>query len=153
MKKMTTSFHRQRAGILAALFVGGLPALVGCGKSGPERVPVFPVEGTVTLEGKPMPGAIIVLHPKSGARSDVPAPRAQIKSDGSFRFTTYDADDGAPPGDYVATIAWYRLVGQGGDVQAGPNVLPPKYSNPKLSKWEIRIANEPTRLPAVRLRR
>jgi hypothetical protein len=128
-------------------------ALVGCGKSSADRVPVIPVEGAVTFEGKPLPGALIVLHPKTGSTSAAPTPRAQVEKDGSFRFTTYEAGDGAPPGDYVATISWYKLVGQAGDQKAGPNVLPPKYSNPKMSKWEIRVADAATRLPPVQLRR
>ena len=127
--------------------------LVGCGDSKPDRTPVVAVEGSVAFEGRPLPGAMIVLHPKTGLRTGVPSPRAQVERDGSFRFTTYEAGDGAPPGDYVATIAWYRLTGRGGDVQAGPNVLPPKYSHPKTSKWEIRVAAEPMRLPRMNLRR
>ena len=94
-----------------------------------------------------------MLHAKSGPRTNVPAPRAQVAKDGTFRFSTYEAGDGDPPGDYIATIAWYKLVGQGGDVQAGPNVLPPKYSNLKTSKWEIRVAEQPTSLPTIQLRR
>jgi hypothetical protein len=127
--------------------------MAGCGKAGPDRSPVYPVEGVVTFDGKPTPGAMIVLHPKSGAASGVPTPRAQVEKDGSFRFTTYDAGDGAPPGDYVATIAWYKLVGKSGDSQAGPNVLPPKFANVKTSKWEIRVADQPAQLAPVHLRR
>jgi hypothetical protein len=125
----------------------------GCGQSGLDRVPVVPVDGKVTFEGKPTPGAMIVLHRKDKAPSNVPAPRAQVEKDGTFRFTTYDAGDGVPPGDYVATIAWYKLASQGRDVQPGPNVLPPRYSNPATSKWDVRVAESPTRLPAATLRR
>jgi hypothetical protein len=96
---------------------------------------------------------MIVLHPKNPARADVPTPRALVRNDGTFRVNTYEAGDGAPPGDYIATIAWYKLVGQRGDVQAGPNVLPHKYSNPKSSPWVIRVAEQPTRLSPVQLRR
>jgi hypothetical protein len=130
-----------------------LAALYGCGKKTPERTAVFPVEGVVTFDGKPTAGAMIVLHPKGGASTGVPAPRAQVEKDGSFRFTTYKAGDGAPPGEYVATIAWYKLVGAPGDLKAGPNVLPPKYSNVKTSTWEVRVADQPAQLAPVHLRR
>jgi hypothetical protein len=136
---------------IAALFLAGNQA--GCGKVSPEHRPVVPVNGIVTFDGKPLPGALIVLHPKNGGSTAAPAPRAQVEKDGSFRFTTYQAGDGAPPGEYVATIAWYKLVGQAGDVKAGPNVLPPKYSNPKNSPWQIRVAESPTRLSPMQLRR
>jgi hypothetical protein len=125
----------------------------GCGKAGQERIPVVPVDGAVTFDGKPLPGAMIVLHPKNGGATTAPTPRAQVEKDGSFRFTTYDGGDGAPPGEYVATIAWYKLVKQGGDVKAGPNVLPPKYSNPKTSPWRVSVAESATRLSPVQLRR
>ena len=127
--------------------------LVGCGQPKFDRAAVVAVEGSVAFDGKPLPGAMIVLHPKIATPAGSPTPRAQVAKDGTFRFTTYDANDGAPPGEYVATIAWYRLVGKGSDVQAGPNVLPPKYSHPKTSKWEVRVAENPTRLPPVQLRR
>jgi hypothetical protein len=125
----------------------------GCGKSKPEQVPVFPVNGAVTFDGRATPGAMIVLHAKSGASANMPTPRAQVEGDGSFRFTTYKTGDGVPSGDYVATIAWYKLVGKPGDYQAGPNVLPPKYANPKTSSWEIRVADQAAQLPPVQLRR
>jgi hypothetical protein len=95
---------------------------------------------------------MIVLHRKNGASSSVPTPRAQVDKDGSFRFTTYDAGDGVPTGDYVATIAWYKLVGHPGDLKAGPNVLPARFNNPKTSKWEIRVVEQPTQLAPFQLR-
>jgi hypothetical protein len=150
MKKLPNN----RQALLAVISLASLPLLaIGCGETAPDRSRVVPVDGAVTFEGQPLPGAMIVLHPKSGGRSGVPSPRAQVAKDGTFRFTTYDADDGAPPGEYVATIAWYKLVGQGGDVKAGPNVLPPRFSNPKTSQWLIRVADQPTRLSSVQLRR
>ena len=136
-------------GIIAGLL---LLAFAGCGNAEPQRTAVVAVEGAVSFQGKPLPGAMIALHPKT-PRTDVPTPRALVDKDGTFRVSTYEAGDGAPPGEYVATIAWYKLVGQRGDVQAGPNVLPPKYNNPKTSPWVIRVADQSTRLPPVQLRR
>jgi hypothetical protein len=136
--------------LLAAL---GAATIASCGKAHPERLPVVAVEGAVTYEGRPLPGAMVVLHPKAGTPTGAPAPRAYVERDGSFRITTYEGGDGAPPGDYVATITWYKLVGQGGDVQPGPNVLPPKYSSAKSSQWEVRVSDVPTRLPRMTLKR
>jgi hypothetical protein len=139
---------------IAALFLAETLILsVGCGRVDQDRVPVVPVDGTVSFHGKPLPGAMIVLHPTDGGSTLSPAPRAQVEKDGSFRFTTYEAGDGAPPGEYIATIAWYKLVNQAGDVKAGPNVLPPKYGYPQSSPWQIRVADGPTRLAPVQLRR
>jgi hypothetical protein len=145
--------YMRRAGMLAMIVLTAPLITAGCGKADSDRIPVVPVDGTVTFDGKPLPGAMIVLHPKNGGTNSTLAPRAQVEKDGSFRFTTYVTGDGAPPGEYVATISWYKLVNQAGDVKAGPNVLPPKYSNPQISPWQIRIAEGPTRLSPVQLRR
>ena len=54
--------------------VASLLALVvlsaaGCGdKAEAQRVPVFPVEGRITLKGQPMPGATVSFHPQDAAR-------------------------------------------------------------------------------------
>jgi hypothetical protein len=148
-----TSISNSRWRVAALFLAGTLILSVGCGKVDKNRVPVVPVDGTVSFDGKPLAGAMIVLHPKNGGSNLAPAPRAQVEKDGSFRFTTYEAGDGAPPGEYIATIAWYKLVNQAGDVKAGPNVLPPKYSNPKNSPWQIRVAESGTRLSPVQIRR
>lgn len=150
---MTKTPTMRRARMLATIVLTAPFLASGCGKAGPDRTTVVPVDGKVTLNGQPLPGAMIVLHPKNGGSSSAPTPRAQVEKDGSFRITTYDSGDGAPPGEYVATIAWYKLVNQGGDVKAGPNVLPPKYSSPKTSPWQISVAESPTRLSPVQLRR
>ncbi len=151
---MNTQLTIGRARTLVAFVSAAVPVLIaGCGKAAPDRVEVFPVDGVVTFDGRPTPGATIVLHPKLPGASQAPAPRAQVEKDGSFRFSTYDAADGVPAGEYVATIAWYKLVGKGNDLQPGPNVLPAKYSNPKTSKWVIRVADQPIRLPHQQLRR
>jgi hypothetical protein len=148
-----TKISATRWFVAALVLVGTQISTVGCRKSDQAREPVVPVDGAVTFDGKPLPGAMIVLHPKNGGSASAPTPRAQVEKDGSFRFTTYDGGDGAPPGEYVATIAWYKLVNQSGDVKAGPNVLPPKYSNPTTSPWKVSVAQSATRLSPVQLKR
>jgi hypothetical protein len=113
---------------------------VGCGgDAAADRVPTFPVQGSITFRGQPMPGAVVTLHPKTPAEG-VPAPRAQVDKDGSLKVSTYDGGDGAPAGEYVVTVQWYRLVGSGGDVVAGPNVIPPKYTAAGSSDLIVRVA-------------
>lgn len=126
-------------------------AAVGCGgKAEAERVPVYPVEGTVTLKGQPMPGAFIVLHPKT-PNDKAPAPRAEITKEGALRVSTYDAGDGAPEGEYVLTIQWNKLVKNGADVVAGPNVVPAKYSKPETSGIVVQVAAGPNSLQPIKL--
>lgn len=114
---------------------------VGCGgdKADARRVPVYPVQGTITFRGQPVPGAVVTLHPTAPAEG-VPSPRAQVGRDGSLRVSTYDGGDGAPAGEYIVTVKWFKLVGAGNDVVAGPNVIPPKYSAPASSGLVVQVA-------------
>lgn len=129
-----------RYGLSCAALCGVLVAAVGCGsKSGPERVAVFPVQGAVTFKGQPMPGAMLALHPKTPT-DGVPSPRAQVDKDGQVKVSTYDGGDGAPAGEYVVTVQWYKLIKNGNDVTAGPNVVPRKYSQPTSSDLVLQVA-------------
>jgi hypothetical protein len=114
--------------LIGAALCVALLAVVGCGKkSGPERVAVVPVEGAITFTGQPMPGAMVVFHPKT-PQPNVPAPRAEINKDGVLKVSTYDGGDGAPEGEYVVTVQWNKLVKQGSDLVIGPNVVPAKFA-------------------------
>src|SRR3954451_10611408 len=85
-----------------------LPA-TGCGRSDKNHVAVHPVQGAIQFRGLPVEGAFVSLHPKSATVS-IPTPRATVAKDGTFTVTTYDGNDGAPEGDYVLTIQWYRPI-------------------------------------------
>lgn len=84
-------------------------SLAGCG-SGSN--PPVPVSGKVVLEGKPVEGAVVTFHSKDpGGRSA----SGRTGSDGTFKLTTVKTDDGAPPGDYVITIAKQESKVPGGN--------------------------------------
>ncbi len=133
-----------------------LPALAfllaagGCGEPGPERVATYPVEGSVTFQGKPIPGAFVALHPKQPL-VDVPPPRASVSADGALTISTFNGGDGAPAGEYVVTVEWYKPIKSGLDVVAGPNVLPRKYASPKTSDLTVTIAADANKLPPIEL--
>jgi hypothetical protein len=81
--------------ILAA---GGLLFLAGCGGS------TFPsVTGTVTLDGQPLDGAVVVFSPDGGAGGGQVA-TGVTDSDGSFKMGTLKLGDGVRPGKYHVTI-------------------------------------------------
>jgi hypothetical protein len=126
--------------------------LAGCGGQGPDRVPVFKTAGKITFRNQPVDGAFLVLHPKGAATPDVPHPTAHVKPDGTFEPTTFLAADGAPAGEYVVTIEWRKLVNVGGEWTPGPNLLPPKYSNPATSDLIVKVAEGKNDLPAIVLR-
>lgn len=131
-------FAAPRRLVGAALCVVLLGA-AGCSKrAAADRVPVFPVEGAITLKGQPMPGAMVVFHPKT-PQENVPAPRAEINKDGVLKVSTYDGGDGAPEGEYVVTVQWNKLVKQGSDLVIGPNVVPVKYGTPGQSDLKVAV--------------
>src|SRR6266511_1250628 len=76
-----------------------LPLLVGLGCSGGGK-PVK-VEGVATLDGKPLPAAMIQFIPDGGG---VPA-NGVTGTDGTFRLTTYSSSDGAMPGTYKVLVS------------------------------------------------
>jgi hypothetical protein len=130
---------------IACLLAAGMLAplgLTGCGHKD-VVVPVHPVSGKVTFEGKPAEGAVVTLNPQGDAALKTAAPKATVKPDGSFKVSVYSDGDGAPAGDYVATVQWFKMVGEG----AGPNVIPAKYSKPDTSPLKITVKEGQNDLP------
>ena len=141
--------YRHQVSVVAALLAA--LAVTGCGRS-EKRVPVFQVSGAISFEGKAPAGAQIVLHPVSGSESDaLVAPVGKVKDDGTFQISTYGEGDGAPAGEYKATVQWFKIVadpsGSGGG--RGPNVLPPKYSTAQLSPITVSVKSEPNQLGPI----
>ena len=88
--------------LTTCLLLGG----AGCGEQpGPPRVKVYPVTGKLTVNGKPIFGIPVVLHPTDQSGDGHPAPSAVTEANGSFKITTYVPGDGAPAGNYVLTTS------------------------------------------------
>jgi hypothetical protein len=134
--------------LIAALVAG----LAGCSEAESNRLATVPVSGSVSFNGKPAAGAMVVLHPKNAAPQALPA-RGFAGPDGSFALTTYEATDGAVPGEYAVTVTLYQPVRQGDSIQPGPNVLPPRYADPTTTDLTVRVAEGAARLPALELKR
>lgn len=58
------SAMRQRSPIAYGVVCLAAVALVGCGKE--EGRPLYPVEGTVTYSGSPLPNATVTFQPEAG---------------------------------------------------------------------------------------
>ena len=131
--------------MMKLLLVSLVAFAVGCGGSmGP---PPVPVSGKVTL------GATVTFLSTTGGRSA----SGKTGSDGSFKLSTINTDDGARPGEYNVTIAKIesKLAGKETDVEKGEygenydammmgaasndmskvqkNTLPDKYASPTES--------------------
>lgn len=115
---------------LCVLFAG-LFAVSGCGKeSGPA---LFPVRGSVFVNGKPAEHAAVSLIPVDPNDGRYPA-GGFVDADGEFQLTTLKPNDGAEPGEYYVSISWAKLLNpKSSEPEYGPELLPAKYQNPATS--------------------
>jgi hypothetical protein len=96
-----------------------------------NRRPTQLVRGTIYFEGTPAADAQLAFYRVEGAKFTRVAD-ALVEADGSFSLSTYRADDGAPTGDYVATVV-LRSPQADAESKIGPNLLPERYSKPETS--------------------
>jgi hypothetical protein len=131
--------------LLALLFAG-------CSKP-PNRVPVYPAGGSLTQNGKPAAGAIVILHPAAGTTAPT-KPRGKVGADGAFRLTTYDTADGAPAGEYAVSVYWPKPPKPGEpDFDDGPDVLSGKYLRPESPLGRVTITAGENQLAPLTLDR
>lgn len=139
-----TPTRRSKAAWALALL--GLAPLAGWGCSDDGRVKVYPVSGKVTVQGEVPDGALVVFNPAQPIAGDL-HPSAKVGADGTFKLTTYEADDGAPAGDYLVTVQWNKLVKKGNDYSAGPNAVPPAYATKEKTPWKVTVAPSANDIP------
>jgi hypothetical protein len=113
--------------VLALLLFVGACAQNG----GPETLPAT---GTVTMNGEPVAGALVVFTPKSSGAGQLAA-QAETNDAGQFDLQTYlggdDYKNGVEPGEYVVTVTKLEVVQ---DMRRQPkHLLPKKYSLPGSS--------------------
>ncbi len=75
-------------------------------KSGPKRPPLGEVTGTVTLDGKPVVGAVIAFYPESGkdSGSEVAASTARTDKTGKYTLLYVRDVEGAALGQHDVVI-------------------------------------------------
>jgi hypothetical protein len=123
--------------------IGPLVLLLGCGDDG--RVPLYSAGGSVLVDGRPAQGVEVRLHPL-GRFGDLDAlrPFATTDAQGQFRLGTYVKDDGAPEGQYRATLYWP-------DRPPGPSAsndqLGGAYSEAQESPFNVTIAEGENQIP------
>jgi hypothetical protein len=119
---------------------------VGCDSSTRNPgVAVYPTKVTVTYKGAPVEGALVAFSSAEGQRSAVGKTNAQ----GVAQLTTFDAADGAVPGEHRVMITKDEV-----EVlkEADPNdptsqavtkvnhLLPQRYGNPRTSGLTATVA-------------
>jgi hypothetical protein len=134
--------------------------------SGP--IPVYPVNGQVTYQGKPVPGALVVFHgarpapapsasPGENDQSGPPTPVGKTDDDGKFKMHTYIGDDGAPVGSYKVTVT-LAVGGETRNVMAKVIAktqtvpLPIKYADPKTTDITADVKEGENSIPTFELK-
>lgn len=120
-----------------------------CSACSSGRKPVQQVRGQILVDGKPAAQAQVLFHPAEGG-NDAPHPTGQTDDEGYFNLTSYVNGDGAPPGDYLVTVTWFRVY-TGGQEVVRYNALPPRYANPKSSQLQASVAKGNDELSPLQL--
>jgi hypothetical protein len=131
---------------------------------------VVPFSGKVTVDGQPPAKDLrlfVILndpkHLEENAHRRAPKLSAICNDDGKFAFSTYDKDDGVPPGDYVVTFVLLHApsaaaAGRGARMRQGtgsrhfsePDELKNLYNDPdqnqKVTEFNLKL--EPPGKPA-----
>lgn len=131
----------------AALLLGAL----GCSSSDNAT---YPVELEVFVNGKPATGAVVVLYPTGGVKTDTALPTGKVGEGGAVKLSTFAQDDGAPPGEYTVTVEWrdVKYVGTDNLREFSADKLKGKYKrhdSPNAPK--VTVDKQPNKLPALQL--
>lgn len=137
----------------ARLFAPACVAVVLASCSDDGQVPVYPVSGTVKFGSEVPVGAQVVLHPISPSAPENTVATGIVGPDGSFKVGTYDSADGAPAGEYKATLQWFKVVTGDGGTGRGPNVLPKQYADPAKTPLKVTVADAATEMPPIVIKR
>ncbi len=110
-----------------AVVCGLLLALCGCGAS--DAPELLPVEGTVTLDGQPLPGAWVIFEPHEPGQTTFSS-SATTDAAGHYVLRYNARRHGAVPGQYRVRIGTEQPERDGPDgkvLPAVPERLPARY--------------------------
>lgn len=117
----------------------------GCNSAGSNLPKTVPASGVVTLDGKPVDGAQVVLVTPAG--EGVTGATAVTDSSGHFELRAFPEKPGAIPGNYqvqVSKTIQVKVEGAKGTVDGGDPVrfeygVPAKYTGYKTSGLTVTI--------------
>jgi hypothetical protein len=129
--------------IVVSIFCG-LSFAAGCGPNLSHLPKTVPALGVVTLDGKPVEGAQVVIVP---ANSEATGAYGTTDASGKFSLRAFEEKDGAIPGDYkvqVTKTVEVKLSGPKGSLDGGDPVrfdygVPARYTGVKTSGLSVTI--------------
>lgn len=104
--------------LLVGLLVG---ATVGCGGRKSNHPPLVPVSGTVTMDDKPLSGAIVTFVPSGSTRGD--GANGFTDASGKYELVYRGNDKGVPTGEYRVVVT-KLLMPDGSDFPIDSEVSP-----------------------------
>jgi|SRR5579872_620254 len=124
-----------------------MAGLLGCSSTGPSRnteglEDLQPVSGSVSFEGKPTPGAIVMFFRADDLNAKGVRVAGVVDDDGFFEMTTGVADGmlpGVKEGTYFATITWTKRVDPDDKDSDTIDLLPEKYNAPTTANLKVEI--------------
>ena len=134
MHRMSNKSH---AGRCAAWTFGlaGLALMLVAGCSGASKPKTIKVQGKVMYKGQPVTQGDVSFLPVKPAQGYPSRPATgTLKPDGTYQLTSFEANDGAVPGEYQVSI----VSKTGGPTPEEPDAqeewhIPKKYGNPAES--------------------
>jgi hypothetical protein len=130
--------------VLVGLLTFTLLSVPGCGPGTGHLPKTVPASGVVTLDGKPVDGAQVVIVP---AAEGTTGATAVTDASGRFSLRAYPEKDGAIPGEYkvqVSKTVEVKLTGKAGSLDGGDPVrfdygVPAKYPDAQASGLTVTI--------------
>jgi hypothetical protein len=118
-----------RSRLLASGFL--VFVMLGCNKG--HGVTLYPVKGTVYLNGEPAKDVNVMFMSVKPLEVEgrILSPSAVTEEDGSFKLMSFEQDDGAPAGEYQVSIIF--PMNRYNKNQSGIDRLKGKFSDPKTS--------------------
>lgn len=142
----------RRAGCRSLALVG---CLLVCGCSGGSNLPArSPVTGTVLLHGEPAAGVNVQFIPLDEVKGR--SASGQTDAQGKYVLQTFEAKDGAVPGDYKVVVTRPisdaeafkdKKVEGGGTTGSEGKKIPEKFTNPKTTDLQATVEAAPNEIP------
>lgn len=131
-----------RAGRLLPLIVviAVQSLFTGCSNGKLTPPATVPVSGSVTYNGKPVPGVRVKFHPQFKMGKVDFIPYGETGADGKYVLNTGKPGNGAPKGVYLVTLEIpYTDVDPKDGLEAELDRLKGAYNDPNMSEWTITL--------------
>jgi hypothetical protein len=115
-----------------------LSTMVGCGRQGPE---VVPVKGTITFGGGPWPKPGVLYFTAESPAAGLPVRPATGKFDteGNVTVTTFTEGDGLIPGKYKIGVECWEVAPTMGQQTPPKSYVPIRYDSPTSSGLTLMV--------------